>query len=1451
MIDLNRLIDLLPYYFKENDTYKNAQGKGILERFLEICGSYLDKQVVGNIESLLDNLDVLNCPDHYLGYLWEWFGCIPFAEGEFIDPDKWAQYYNGYDPKDTYDQKKKLWTYPDVKNPIPLDMETKRKILKYAISLLKCRGSKVFFETMFRFYGIKFYTGENNEVQGIIDHVFDLDETIPISTPISDDELNILDGNINMDENYSCTQCIAVEFNILFEDIEGETESEQEERLGRFKVAITNFVNKYLPFNARPIINIYHGGENISKNVYYIRVTDLSTGESQICSSDSINASIWDLFSYDNFQLFFRVETWSTEDPEGRNSHWYMSENIGTTDPDPSKVFPSPSTQVIQKSGANNDNYFFYNYDVIQDSQIDSSIRGLVRITLSLTNLAQNSEVYGLDVEVVSTNGTSITNPLQSIDFDDQTLKIYSYRELNDVKTQVPVSISPNIGVLSKGSDNKGDYFYIKVPQPGVYTITSLEVTSLCRTVTFSGKKVDKVNISFRDQAGAITQSEVIPIDASEIGVWVCIKPTDSKISYDDYKPILENSYIQCINTLEQYPVSEQLLPDGSRELCIYWVTRFTGRFQFRSLFNKDLSDESLWGTLNISREISGSVMSKITPDNYSVNLYNTQDNAGLRTVTFNLKLQPTNYMYSPWKFQSDSSKNGTISIKVYDNAGASSESETLKNNWWGNRISNGILTTAKVERDSDNTAHFTIEVPYVENASTKEPYQGFVELVYNFPQEALVMYPDSPDSSSPVSILAYYQDTSVPVGEAWFAIVPTNPADPQWVNPLPSGESGGVNWDQLYPASPMGNKQHSAIYEKYNETDICSFTIDLKGFSGNRPYELLNDQGGIIESGEFENVNNDPIKLSELGTYVIQFGSDNVEVIVREAPPEINISCTPASTLMESEYDSFTTQVSMSVIPDRPITKQVKVFKVSPDSTVEEDLNTVLDLSTPKSYTINSPGTYIFRSLYDNQSQGTFEAYTVNSIIGGIICYPDQGTLDESVRSTDTIVRIYKKGYNPNGTELSNAQYELVDNKFLIKFPDSTTNLSGTMFTATEYGMYRFTAANNPNIVGTFMVIDNTFEAKFGWIKIEPEDNRIEVTFPYSETLRIPFTAWDSQLLTPGDLFSRPYIELGINQLDVQMVTSEGLRSIEYENLALYVDPDDAHQYNLQVIGITFTEATEIRIKPQEIPSNYPSNYEYDTFYIGAYVPKPDTIQIYWENGTTDNQPTPYPSIPGSGPIIYARIMKEGTTLMTWDEWYASEEKNKVSVTKDGTIQSQVVWSEGEFTKDGQVYVFNPNNASYTFGFKVWATKESSSITCNSSNTLVLKGTVSMKSVTYVMYRNTGDEEWLIDPENNTLEVIDSTVTDRYTISIDICPGYNGVDSSGVNHNMEPQLDIPYRISAVDNGITVEVKKSSGGWYEEVQIPQQEYFTGINSFRFKLGQSYNEGKVYFNIVED
>ena len=154
MLNLRNLMDFLPYYYKEADTYK-VSGKGILERYLEIFGNYFEDYIVADTKNILDIIDIDHCPEMYLNYLWEFLGQMPFAYGCNIDSEKWFLYFNGFDSEEKISELSQLWIIPkDSNDKFNLSTDQVRKLLKYSISLFKIRGTKKFFEILFRIYGI-------------------------------------------------------------------------------------------------------------------------------------------------------------------------------------------------------------------------------------------------------------------------------------------------------------------------------------------------------------------------------------------------------------------------------------------------------------------------------------------------------------------------------------------------------------------------------------------------------------------------------------------------------------------------------------------------------------------------------------------------------------------------------------------------------------------------------------------------------------------------------------------------------------------------------------------------------------------------------------------------------------------------------------------------------------------------------------------------------------------------------------------------------------------------------------------------------------------------------------------------------------------------------------------------------------------------------------------------
>lgn len=146
MIDLNNLINLLPSYFKKKDTYKDEQGRGILERFLSVCGDYFKNEITPEIDNILDVMDLdfktSSLPsddprkkyEHlFLNNLWEFLGEIPYG---------YSALYNNINPNN-----------PWMTNASLIPRADCRRLLKYTISLYKIRGTVDFYNILLRFYG--------------------------------------------------------------------------------------------------------------------------------------------------------------------------------------------------------------------------------------------------------------------------------------------------------------------------------------------------------------------------------------------------------------------------------------------------------------------------------------------------------------------------------------------------------------------------------------------------------------------------------------------------------------------------------------------------------------------------------------------------------------------------------------------------------------------------------------------------------------------------------------------------------------------------------------------------------------------------------------------------------------------------------------------------------------------------------------------------------------------------------------------------------------------------------------------------------------------------------------------------------------------------------------------------------------------------------------------------
>lgn len=67
----------LPSYFKRYDTNKDVNGKGTLERYLEIFGEELDEEIIPLLENHLSIVDSQNCSEEFLIHISDTLGNPP------------------------------------------------------------------------------------------------------------------------------------------------------------------------------------------------------------------------------------------------------------------------------------------------------------------------------------------------------------------------------------------------------------------------------------------------------------------------------------------------------------------------------------------------------------------------------------------------------------------------------------------------------------------------------------------------------------------------------------------------------------------------------------------------------------------------------------------------------------------------------------------------------------------------------------------------------------------------------------------------------------------------------------------------------------------------------------------------------------------------------------------------------------------------------------------------------------------------------------------------------------------------------------------------------------------------------------------------------------------------------------------------------------------------------
>lgn len=176
----------LPQYFVENDTYKDANGDGILMRYLSVLGYELDMDIVNQIPCYLKIIDPTTCAEEFLIHLSDVLG----------NP-------------------------PDIFNDISLY----RKLLNYIVAVYKIKGTVAAYELFFSLLGYDIAIVEiepvNNESQydiegeydtGNIDSVYDNNRCSPCSAYSITFYPQTLEG-INITQSLLDRLRVAIDFN--------------------------------------------------------------------------------------------------------------------------------------------------------------------------------------------------------------------------------------------------------------------------------------------------------------------------------------------------------------------------------------------------------------------------------------------------------------------------------------------------------------------------------------------------------------------------------------------------------------------------------------------------------------------------------------------------------------------------------------------------------------------------------------------------------------------------------------------------------------------------------------------------------------------------------------------------------------------------------------------------------------------------------------------------------------------------------------------------------------------------------------------------------------------------------------------------------------------------------------------------------------------------------------
>ena len=204
------IFSTLPYYFRKNDSYKNQNGEGLLQRFLGVIGEYFDylfslAQSVMGAGSDTGLINPVTTEEQYLEYIAEYVGNPPIL---YKDEEGMLMY---------------------------------RHMLKYIVTLYHWKGTEKFYKALFGFYGLGVEIEEEIPDHNTSVNRYDYGEGGSV--------LNYDYEDLRYDEYEPCLPCSVANVYIIGLDIRGDLDNEE------LIMRIVKILDLYRPINT--IFNVF------------------------------------------------------------------------------------------------------------------------------------------------------------------------------------------------------------------------------------------------------------------------------------------------------------------------------------------------------------------------------------------------------------------------------------------------------------------------------------------------------------------------------------------------------------------------------------------------------------------------------------------------------------------------------------------------------------------------------------------------------------------------------------------------------------------------------------------------------------------------------------------------------------------------------------------------------------------------------------------------------------------------------------------------------------------------------------------------------------------------------------------------------------------------------------------------------------------------------------------